>query len=92
MSATIPWISLTSISHPRNYDIKDSKEDASLRIKESDLSGSISNPTKSQEAIQKAVDEDETKHEEETKVKASDDFQLFEALLLLKGLNVLNKS
>jgi len=40
------------------YDIKDSKADAAaLHIKESDLTGSISNPTKSQEAIRKAVEE-----------------------------------
>ena len=41
-----------------HYEIKDSKDDdKSLRIKESDLSGSISNPTKSQEAIKKAEEE-----------------------------------
>ena len=78
-----------------SYEIEDSKEDgSSLRIKESDLSGSISNPTKSQEAIKKAVEEgkkDEDKDKDE-KIKASDDFQLFEALLLLKGLNILSKS
>jgi carboxyl-terminal processing protease len=74
------------------YEIKDSSDDASLRIKESDLSGSITNPTKSQEAIKKAVEEGEKEEEEDKKLKASDDFQLFEALLLLKGLNILNKS
>ena len=73
------------------YEISESKDDSSLRIKESDLKGSISNPTKSQEAIKKA--EDEGKKEEKTpKLKASDDYQLYEALLLLKGLNVLNRS
>ena len=74
------------------YEIKDSKDDSSLRIKESDLSGSISNPTQSQKALQKAVEEGESDDEKDTKVKASDDFQLYEALLLLKGLNILNKS
>lgn len=74
------------------YEIKDSSDDASLRIKESDLSGSISNPTKSQEAIKKAVEEGEEDEEEDKKLKASEDFQLYEALLLLKGLNILNKS
>ena len=75
------------------YEIKDSKEDeTSLRIKESDLSGSISNPTKSQEAIKKAEEEGKKDEEKEEKIKASDDFQLFEALLLLKGLNILSKS
>jgi carboxyl-terminal processing protease len=74
------------------YDIKDAKDDPSVRIKESDLSGSISNPTQSQKALQKAVEEGESDDEKDTKVKASDDFQLYEALLLLKGLNILNKS
>ena len=73
--------------------VKDSSDDAaSLRIKESDLSGSISNPTKSQEAIQKATEEGEKGEDKEEKLKASDDFQLYEALLLLKGLNILSKS
>ena len=76
-----------------NYEVKDSSDDAaSLRIKESDLSGSISNPTKSQQAIQKATEEGETDEDKEDKIKASDDFQLYEALLLLKGLNILSKS
>ncbi len=74
------------------YDIKDANDDPSVRIKESDLSGSISNPTQSQKALQKAVEEGESDDEKDTKVKASDDFQLYEALLLLKGLNILNKS
>lgn len=76
-----------------SYEIKDSEDDAaSLRIKESDLSGSISNPTKSQEAIQKATEEGEKDEVKEKTLKASDDFQLYEALLLLKGLNILSKS
>jgi len=75
-----------------HYDIKDSKADTSLRIKESDLSGSISNPTKSQEAIQKAVEDGKKEEEKMPHIRASEDFQLFEALLLLKGLNILNKS
>jgi len=76
-----------------SYEIKDSEDDAaSLRIKESDLSRSISNPTKSEEAIQKASEEGEKDEGKEKKLKASDDFQLFEALLLLKGLNILSKS
>jgi len=75
------------------YEIKDSKDDASLRIKESDLSGSISNPTQSQKALQKAAEEGKADDDEkDTKLKASEDFQLYEALLLLKGLNIFNKS
>ncbi|MBE9561150.1 MAG: S41 family peptidase [Proteobacteria bacterium] len=77
-----------------SYEIKDSKDEASLRIKESDLTGSISNPTKSQEAIKKAEAEGKKDEKEDKKahIKASEDFQLYEALLLLKGLNILSKS
>jgi len=74
------------------YEIKDTKDDASLRIKESDLNHTISNPTKSQEAIKKAEEEGKKDDKEHPKLKASDDFQLYEALLLLKGLNILSKS
>ncbi len=76
------------------YEIKESKDISSLRIKESDLNHTISNPTKSQEAIKKATEEGEPEGEEkkQQKLKASEDFQLYEALLLLKGLNILNKS
>lgn len=75
------------------YDIKDSKDDnASLRIKESDLKGTITNPTKSQEAIIKAEAESKKDANEHPTIKASEDFQLYEGLLLLKGLNILNKT
>jgi carboxyl-terminal processing protease len=75
------------------YEIKDTEDNASsLRIKESDLNGSISNPTKSQEAIEKAEAEGKKAEQENPKLKASDDFQLYEALLLLKGLSILAKS
>lgn len=75
------------------YKVTDEKDEgASLRIKESDLNGSISNPTKAQEAIDKATKEGEKETDKVATIKASDDFQLFEALLLLKGLNILNRS
>ena len=74
------------------YEIKDSEEESSLRIKESDLNGSISNPTKSQEAIKKAEAEGKKETQENPKLKPSEDFQLYEALLLLKGLSILAKT
>ncbi len=74
------------------YNITDSKDSASLHIKESDLNGSITNPTKSQEAIKKAVEEGKKEEEKHPHLKASDDFQLYEGLLLLKGLNILSSS
>ena len=76
-----------------SYDIKDRNDDgASLRIKEADLKGTITNPTKSQEAIEKAEAEGKKDAEEHPTIKASEDFQLYEALLLLKGINILNRS
>ena len=74
------------------YEVKDSKDDPSLHIKESDLNGSISNPTKSQQALKKAAEEGKTDSPKDAKIKASDDFQLYEALLLLKGLDIFSKS
>jgi carboxyl-terminal processing protease len=76
------------------YEIKDSKDAEGFRIKEADLQGSISNPTKSQEAIKKANAEGKKADGDDTAdtIKASDDFQLYEALLLLQGLSILNKS
>ncbi len=72
------------------YEIKETKDEtSSLRIKESDLTHSISNPTKSQEAIKKAEEEGKKEEKEHPKLKASEDFQLYEALLLLKGLNII---
>ena len=74
------------------YTVTDAKTEASLRIKESDLKGSITNPTKSQEALKKAKEEGSKDEKEPTRIKASEDFQLYEALLLLKGLSILHKS
>lgn len=75
------------------YKITEEKDDAaSLRIKESDLTGSISNPTKSQQAIQKANEEGKADEPKDTKLKATEDYQLYEALVLLKGLTILSKS
>ncbi|MBE9568908.1 MAG: S41 family peptidase [Proteobacteria bacterium] len=74
------------------YSVTASKDEPSLRIKESDLKHSITNPTKSQEAIKKAEDEGKKDEEEHPKLKATEDFQLFEALMLLKGLNILSRS
>lgn len=78
-----------------HYEIKESEDEASLRIKESDLQGSISNPTQSEEAIKQAEDEsseDKTEEPAEKGLKPSEDYQLYEALLLLKGLTILNKT
>ena len=66
-------------------------DDSMTRIKESDLTNHISNPTKSDEAIKNA--EDESDDAKKTgKVLATEDYQLHEALLLLKGLSLYNRS
>ncbi len=62
-------------------------EHNSLRLKESDLKGSISNPTKHGDDEAK---NDKSK-EKDAIDKTADDYQLHEALLLLKGLNILSK-
>jgi carboxyl-terminal processing protease len=74
------------------YEIKKVDDDDTLRIKEADLNHSISNPTKSQEAIKKAEEEGEKAEEEHPSLSPSEDFQLYEALLLLKGMSILSRS
>ncbi len=73
------------------YEIKETEDETSLRIKEADLNHTISNPTKSQEAIKKAEEEGK-KEKEQLRLSPSEDFQLYEAFLLLKGMSILNKS
>jgi carboxyl-terminal processing protease len=73
------------------YKVTSADDDSMTRIKESDLSNHISNPTKSEEAIKNAEEEsDEAK--KNGKVLATEDYQLHEALLLLKGLSLYNRS
>ncbi len=74
------------------YKVTDPNVDTSLHIKESDLNHTITNPTKSQEAIKKAEEEGKKEEEKHPKLKATEDFQLYEALMLLKGLNILSRS
>lgn len=61
-------------------------DSGSVSLKESDLKGSISNPTKSQQEL----DEAKKKELKEDREIASD-YQLHEALLLLKGLNIFSR-
>jgi carboxyl-terminal processing protease len=72
------------------YTVTSADDDSVTRIKEADLSNHISNPTMSDEEIkksEKAADKDKP-----AKVLATEDYQLHEALLLLKGLTILNRS
>jgi carboxyl-terminal processing protease len=72
------------------YTVTSTDDDSLATIKESDLSHHISNPTMSDEEIKKA--EKASKKNEGGKVLATEDYQLHEALLLLKGLTILNRS
>jgi len=69
------------------YTVTSADDDSMTRIKEADLSNHISNPTMSEEEIKKSG-----KKSEEDKVLATEDYQLHEALLLLKGLTIFNRS
>jgi carboxyl-terminal processing protease len=65
-------------------------DDSAVHIKEADLNGHISNPTKSEEAIEKA-EKDAEKSVKTEKVLATEDYQLHEALMLLKGLSIFGR-
>ena len=72
------------------YKVTSTEDDSFANIKESDLSNHISNPTMTDEEIKKS--EDDSKKSKSDKVLATEDYQLHEALLLLKGLTILNRS
>lgn len=69
------------------FTVTESEKETVSRIKESDLGGHISNPNKTDEQIQEDAKEDA---KEDKKVLASVDYQLHEALVLLKGLTILS--
>lgn len=69
------------------FKVTETDPESVSRIKESDLGGHLSNPNKSDEQIEKEAKEDA---EKDKKVLASDDYQLHEALILLKGLTILS--
>ena len=72
------------------YKVTVADDDSAVRIKESDLNGHISNPTKSEEEIDKA-EKDEKKTVKTEAVLATEDYQLHEALMLLKGLSIFGR-
>ena len=71
------------------FKITETETDKVSRLKEADLGNHISNPDKSDEEIKK---ENLAKEESEKnkKVLAAEDYQLHEALVLLKGLSILH--
>jgi carboxyl-terminal processing protease len=72
------------------YTVTSADEDTITSIKEQDLSNHISNPTMSDEEIRQ--NEKDTEKSKDEKVLATEDYQLHEALLLLKGLTIFSKS
>ncbi len=72
------------------YKVTSTEEDSLASIKEADLSNHISNPNMTDEEIKKS--EQESKKDKSDKILATEDYQLHEALLLLKGLTILDRS
>ena len=66
-------------------NVSDAKKPALERIKEADLSGHLSNGNGKKEKTVK-----DKKDKEEKKNLASEDYQLYEALNLLKGMNIMH--
>lgn len=62
-----------------------------FRLKESDLGNHITNPDKTDEEIRQEIEESKADPDEEKKVLAAEDYQLHEALVLLKGLTILSR-
>ncbi|MES0326610.1 MAG: S41 family peptidase [Gammaproteobacteria bacterium] len=68
--------------------VTEADSDKISRLKESDLGNHITNPNKTDEEIKKEnIAKEET--DKKKKVLATEDYQLHEALTLLKGLNIL---
>jgi carboxyl-terminal processing protease len=72
------------------YTVTSAEEDSLASIKEVDLSNHISNPTMTDEEIKKT--DKASKKAKSDKILATEDYQLHEALLLLKGLTILGRS
>ncbi len=72
------------------YTVTSADDDSFDSIKEADLSNHISNPTMTDEEIKKS--DKDSKKSKSDKVLATEDYQLHEALLLLKGLTIFGKS
>ena len=71
-----------------NFKVTESDTSHVARLKESDLDKHIANPDKTDEEINKEIQAKEDSKKDK-KVLASEDYQLHEALVLLKGLSIL---
>jgi len=70
------------------FTVTKTDADKVSRIKESDLGNHLTNPNKTDAEI-KQSEEEEKESNKNKKILASDDYQLHEALTLLKGLTIL---
>jgi len=71
-----------------NFKVTEVDTNGITRLKESDLDKHIANPDKTDEEIKQEIQAEE-KNGKDKKVLASEDYQLHEALVLLKGLSIL---
>lgn len=71
------------------FKVTETDSDKITRLKEADLGNHITNPNKSDEEIRKENSAQEENNKNK-KVLAADDYQLHEALTLLKGLTILS--
>ncbi|MDA3868585.1 MAG: S41 family peptidase [Gammaproteobacteria bacterium] len=62
-----------------------------FRLKEADLGNHITNPDKTDEEIRQEIESKKADADEDEKVLAAEDYQLHEALVLLKGLTILSR-
>ncbi|MDH5611327.1 MAG: S41 family peptidase [Gammaproteobacteria bacterium] len=71
-----------------DFKVTETETDNLARLKEADLGNHITNPDKTDEEIKKDI-EAKKESDKNKKVLAADDYQLHEALVLLKGLTIL---
>lgn len=70
------------------FKVTESEDNNLDRIKEADLGNHLANPDKTDEEIKESENSLNSKNK---KTLAADDYQLHEALILLKGLNILSR-
>lgn len=71
------------------FKVTEVEADKISRLKESDLNKHITNPNKTDDEIKQETQSEEDAKKDK-KILASEDYQLHEALTLLKGLSILN--
>lgn len=75
-----------------DFKVTKSEGGSLFRLKEADLGNHITNPDKTDEEIRQEIEESKADSDEDKKVLAAEDYQLHEALVLLKGLTILSRN